>query len=197
MKYLGEREVGFDPQTIGFPSIDGCHAIVLVTTAGLYGFHNFGGSGVSSFAERSQSFAAFVSTAFVKPGALVHLYGICSRSKRGYANADKRQGWRDEMKSFAEALGYKGTISGYDLDKAGFGTDSAYVEYRNASGAISIHCKKWSDMRHEKQSISDKVNHKTTANGSVKPISTKIYGIIAENAPGALMKVSALDTFHS
>ena len=43
MRYVGEREVCYDPNELGFPSIMGCHAIVLVNANGLFGFHNYGG----------------------------------------------------------------------------------------------------------------------------------------------------------
>ncbi len=42
MLYLSEREIGFDAAEIGFPSIDNCRAIVLVTAGGLFGYHLFG-----------------------------------------------------------------------------------------------------------------------------------------------------------
>jgi hypothetical protein len=37
--YLCEREIGFDAAEIGFPSVMGCRAIVLVTAGGLFGYH--------------------------------------------------------------------------------------------------------------------------------------------------------------
>jgi len=39
MIYLCEREIGFDAAEIGFPSVMGCRAIVLVTGGGLFGYH--------------------------------------------------------------------------------------------------------------------------------------------------------------
>ena len=38
-RYLNEREVGFDADTIGFPNIGACMGVVLQTDNGLYGFH--------------------------------------------------------------------------------------------------------------------------------------------------------------
>jgi hypothetical protein len=175
MVCLGEREVGFDPDCIGFPSIDGCHGVVLVTASGLWGFHNFGGSGVSSFAERSQSFATFVSQHFVTRGVSSHLYGTCFRNKRGYADANKLSAWKAEMKAFASALGYKGTVSGYNLDQVGYGAKSAYVEYRRNGGTCTVSCKPWVDMSYDQEPLTNRVNHKRTQAGGVKPISTKVY----------------------
>jgi hypothetical protein len=39
MIYLCEREIGFDAAEIGFPSVLGGRAIVLVTGGGLFGCH--------------------------------------------------------------------------------------------------------------------------------------------------------------
>ena len=96
MEWLAEREVGFDTDKIGFPSIDGCHAVVLQTGSGLYGFHNYGGSATDAFKERSDSFEAFVQQHFVSRGAVAQLYGVCFRNKRGYSAGDKLAAWKDE-----------------------------------------------------------------------------------------------------
>ena len=39
MIYLCEREIGSDAAEIGFPSVLGCRAIVLVKSSGLFGYH--------------------------------------------------------------------------------------------------------------------------------------------------------------
>jgi hypothetical protein len=74
-----------------------------------------------------------------------HLYGTCHWLNRYNAST---QGWRTEMTSIAETLGYNGPISGYDLSswhssnpfaKPAFnrirGEDFSYVEYRVLAGA--------------------------------------------------------------
>ena len=197
MLYLAEREVGFDLDTIGFPSIDGCHAVVLESGSGLYGFHNYGGSATSSFAERGQVFATFVNQHFVSKGVLTHLYGVCFRGKRGYAHSDKLKAWKEEMKAFAAALGYRGTVSGYNLDLTGFGAKSAYVEYRKGPTGCTVHCKPWVEMSHVMSDNSDRVNHRTTVPGGVKSLTKQVIGTVAVKSGPAVQGVPAnqLDTF--
>ena len=197
MLNLAEREVGFDPAAIGFPSIDGCHAIVFCTTSGLYGFHNLGGSGVTSFAERSQSFAAFVSQHFITRGTLLHLYGTCFRNKRGYSGADKLAAWKDEMRAYATALGYTGPVSGFDLGRMPYGAKSAYVEYRKAGKGCTVHCKPWNEMKFEMKPNRNRVNHKKALAGGVQALAADIYDTITPNGGGALHDVpkGQLDRF--
>jgi hypothetical protein len=197
MLHLGEREVGFDTAAIGFPSIDGCHAVVLCTSSGLYGFHNLGGSGVASFAERSQSFAAFVSQHFISRGTLHHLYGTCFRNKRGYADANKLAAWKDEMRAYATALGYTGPVSGFDLGRMTYGARSAYVEYRKVGKVCTIHCKPWNEMTYTKHTNNNRVNHKKALSGAVQALTTDIYDTITPNGGGAIYDVpkGQLDKF--
>lgn len=197
MVFLGEREVGFHPDAIGFPSIDGCHGVVLLTETGLWGFHNLGGSAATSFAERSKSFAAFVSQHFLTRGVFKQLYGTCFRNKRCYAEADKLAGWKAEMTAYATALGYHGTVSGYDLDKMGYGKKSAYVEYRKNGNSCTIQVKAWPEMKSEKGVHTNRVNHKFALSGSVKPVATQVFTKIETTDGSALHGIQAneLDTF--
>jgi hypothetical protein len=84
-----------------------------------------------------------------EPGAqIVHLYGACYWQNR-YASptvSAMRAFWRQEMEQIANALGYHGPVSGYDLSHSGDGwlarasSHSAaafptYVEYRPRLGS--------------------------------------------------------------
>ena len=199
MIWLGEREVGFDLNAIGFPSIDGCHAVVLLTDTGMWGFHNFGGSGASSFAERSQSFAAFVSQHFLTRGVAKHLYGTSFHNKRGWAGADKLAAWKDEMKAYAAALPYTGKVSGYNLDKMGYGAKSAYVEYRRNGNDCDVFCRAWTDMTHDKELLTDRVNHRRALSGGVQgmPQGGQVYANLKTKDGSALHAIGKheLDSF--
>jgi hypothetical protein len=57
------------------PGIQGCHAIVMVTDRGMFGYHNAGGSGPAQWAGRAGGFATFYNENFVRsPGT--RLYGV-------------------------------------------------------------------------------------------------------------------------
>lgn len=147
MKYLMENEAGFDPDSIGFPSIQGCHAIVYQTSVGLWGYHNFGGSGASAFKKRANLFRDFVEDHFIAAGTGECLYGctFVGNNARGYSGSPSAS-WKKELKQFAIALDYKGSIMGFDLStKLTNNADSAYVEYRKSGAKCRIYVKKWSD----------------------------------------------------
>lgn len=172
MVFLDERQVGFHTGILGFPSIDGCHALVLQTTAGLYGMHIVGGERGPKDADRgwetrAEGFANFVRDHFLTSEP-VHLFGTCFRTtKRGYEDP-QLDNWKKEMKAHAKALGYRGPISGFDLAKAQNwpNNDSAYVEYRKVFDKCYIAYKPWHQMNKTPGTsggILDKVNRKTTS----------------------------------
>jgi len=175
MIFLDERQVGFDTHVIGYPSIDGCHAIAALTDNGLFGFHVLGGERKDSFASRAGAFAAYIQQHHQNAG-IRHLFGTCFRtSKRGYTG-NKRDGWKKEMKAYAKALKYKGPISGYDLDREPDwpGGDSAYVVYQRVNNGVRIFCKPWSQVTKAAvpaATLSGQVNRQTTgSDGTVKDI---------------------------
>lgn len=146
MKYLLEHEAGRDSE-LGFPSISGCMAICYVTKVGLFGFHNAGGSGADHFQVRANLFRNYINELAINGFSIsagTHLYG-CSfigDNRRGYAG-DKRSSWLAELQAFANALGFKGPISGYDLYKHVRTGESAYVEYRPMGMNADIYVKPW------------------------------------------------------
>jgi hypothetical protein len=153
MRFLLEHEAGFDTDRLGFPSINGCHAICFLTQVGLFGFHNAGGSGKEKFDERARLFCDYVKT--LSHGALpkgVHLYGcsFVSDGRRGYTVGRTAEEWKAELLAFAKRLRFSGPISGYDLAKwSRDQTRSAYVEYRCLGKRCLIFAKDWSEDHKE------------------------------------------------
>jgi len=144
MKFLLENEMSFSPNSMGFPSIQGCHAIVYQTGAGLYGFHNAGGSRDEDFATRAGLFRDFVNSVGGLGENGTRLYGVTfvANNQRGYSG-DPKERWLMELTAFADALGYGGKISGYDLSKS-FGADaSAYVEYQVSGDKCNVSVRQW------------------------------------------------------
>lgn len=146
MMYLRENEVGFDQESFGFPSIDGCHAVVYQTVAGLFGIHNLGGVGEEHFGDRADIFRDFVQghASGASPGE--RLYGVCfATTRRGY-RADANANWRRELNTFADRLGFDGPIYGYDLAGRPFPAGaSVYVRYDKVGNACVIQVKPWND----------------------------------------------------
>jgi hypothetical protein len=144
MKFLMEHEVGFDSVELGFPSIQGCIAIVYQTNNGLFGYHSYGGSAAEKFKQRAPKFREFVDTAGGPAGG-TRLYGITfvGNNQRGYSGV-ARQTWLEELAEYASKLEYVGKISGYDLCKTIKGTGkSAYVEYKRNGSKCDVWVREW------------------------------------------------------
>ncbi len=58
--YLHENEVGYSAEGLGFPSIEGCHAIVFHGAKGLFGLHSFGGEREPALSAKAQAFGEFL-----------------------------------------------------------------------------------------------------------------------------------------
>lgn len=143
---LGERQFGFHATTLGFPSIETCMAIVLVTPGGLYGFHNFGGNNPIQFADKANAFLNCVNQ-IVGGGALPaasRLYGITHVSKRYTDKAN----WTNELAAFAGRMNFTGRISGYNLDKFTKTGSSAYVEFRKNGTKCDAYVEDWDNVVH-------------------------------------------------
>jgi hypothetical protein len=159
VRYLGEREVGFDPSGLGFPSLDGCQAIVYQTDNGLFGYHNFGGADEASWPERSAAFGSFVNEHFMRATGRI-LYGVCYvTTARGYGNSHTTRKWKGELASFADAVGFDGPIWGYNLSNSGI-APGAYVELRKNGNACEVWAKHWSDADRTKGINSGPMYHR-------------------------------------
>ena len=168
MRYVGERELVYDPSELGFPSISGCHAILLVTAQGLFGFHNLGNERPGDWPALSGAWGQFVTTHVRGGRGGRMLYGVCyPETKRGYTGVKKAQ-WLAELAAFADKVGYTGPIWGYDLANAGIAQGSSYVHFTHMPtlGTCVIQARGWSadidEIKDDKGANDDPSNHKTT-----------------------------------
>lgn len=131
MIYLCEREIGFDPTAVGFPSINGCRAVVLVTGGGLFGFHLNG----SLSAGKRTAFSQFVSN-HINGAPKNNLYAACTQPGSDIDHAELRQ--------IASDVGYSGTI--YWAGLASVAAGSAYVEMEQIhNNTCVIQARTWND----------------------------------------------------
>jgi hypothetical protein len=147
VKYLSENEVGFDTTDLGFPSVSGCHAVVYVMSMGLFGLHNFGGAERDVWPGRSAVFANFVQNHDHYQGAGKLLYGVCyatGGNSRGYGDTLPKKVWTEELVAFAQALGYRGDIYGYDLASRN-SPPPAYVDFRKVDTTCVIQTAPWNN----------------------------------------------------
>jgi hypothetical protein len=149
MIFLPEHKVGFDLNSIGFPSISGCHAIVVQVAGGLFGYHAYGGSTANAYSQRSPAFAGFVTGhASYGGGPVLGIYGAAFRKLR---YSDEDVGWRQEISQYARDLRYTGKIRGLNLSdvvtEGNASGASAYVQFDLANGEITVRYKNWSKMQ--------------------------------------------------
>ncbi|HET7611344.1 MAG TPA: hypothetical protein VFK29_06115 [Rhodanobacteraceae bacterium] len=130
MIYLCEREIGFDAAEIGFPSVMGCRAIVLVTGGGLFGYHLNGALNPG----KQAAFVAFVNG---------HVQGATGKRMLYAASAGAGMPVdHQEIRSIATALGYGGPIYWAALATAG----SLYVHYMDINhNTCGITARTWND----------------------------------------------------
>lgn len=130
MIYLGEREIGFDTAKIGFPSVMGCRAIVVVTAGGLFGYHL---NGALNPAKR----AAFVN--FI----LTHVNGNARRNLYVASVGAGLAADHQEIRDIATDLAYAGPIYWGSLPPGG----SSYVHYQDINhNTCSITARTWVDL---------------------------------------------------
>jgi len=148
MKYLMERETGYDNvEGLGFPSIEGCMAIVYQVSDGIFGLHNYGNSANSQFDTRAKKWSEWVMAHSKGKSPGLALYGVTfARSNaRGYSFPPVGN-WKAELKTFAARLGHSGPIFGYDLSlhfKDRTPKPSAYVEFFKQGSGFSIFVREW------------------------------------------------------
>jgi len=135
MLYLCEREIGFDPAAIGFPSVDGCRATVLVTGGGLFGFHLNG----SLSQMKKDALAHFVDS---------HTHGNPKRNlyvaSRMGGNGLTPEKCYSEIQEVAVSLAFNGSI--YWVDLTSIASSSLYVVFDNVGGnTCAITARPWSD----------------------------------------------------
>ena len=133
MLYLSEREIGFDAGEIGFPSIDNCRAIVLVTAGGLFGYHLFGVLSQTKI----NTFVNFVNT---------HAHGNLKRRLYAASYGPGPDEQRAEIRSIAQtpALHFAGPV--YWANVALVAVGSAYVNYVGINhDTCALTARTWSD----------------------------------------------------
>jgi hypothetical protein len=125
MIYLCEREIGFDAAEIGFPSILGCRAIVLVTSGGLFGYHLNGNLNVN----KKNVLLNFINT---------HPQGTPRGALYAASTGAGLRQDHDELKELASNLHYTGAIYWANLTSLGAGSIYAhYVGINHATCGIT------------------------------------------------------------
>lgn len=155
MHYLPENNCGFDPSSLGFPSIKGCQAICYQTTRGLYGFHDYKAGGafydndddaVTKSKKKLQAFASWVASQSQIGETGVAIYGVINRTHQYTSDTAGNQEWGNVLRDLANSLGFGGSVKGARVSSHVKPDDSIYVVYDTTGGSMKIGFKRWSKM---------------------------------------------------
>ena len=189
MRYVGEREVCYDPTELGFPSISACHAVVYVAPAGLFGFHNLGNERATDWPGLTGAWGQFVTGHVSGGGTGSALYGFCyPLTKRGYTGIQKAQ-WLAELVAFAKGVGFTGPIYGYDLADSGI-QGSAYVSFSHVQGKCVIQARQWVHGEDTAGPNTAPSNHKSTRRGE------PLFSIVAAPRATVSIGLTAAKTYY-
>lgn len=152
MLYLGNNHIGFDTQTLAFPSILGCQAVVYQTTQGIYGFHDMkGGGGADVDPAKATAFAQWVQAHNILHATqALQIYGVINQTHQYGKDTAGKAAWLAMLTGIATALGFNGHIYGVRLTAHVAKTDSVYVRYDINGTKCTIRYKRWSKMDYDK-----------------------------------------------
>ena len=151
--FLKEHEFGYDPNTLGFPSIDACRAVVLHTSNGLFGWHQASGAYPDRFNTYGNKLASYIRGHRHASSTALGIYMVTHVGMRGgYGGisgtpAGNDQAGREhlaEIAAYAQAIGFVGPIRSYDLSFK-WPNCSCYVEFTANGGTCDVHASAWSN----------------------------------------------------
>jgi len=153
--WIGTNQAGWDNQSIGFHSVNGCTGIVLSTPQWVAGWHIGGGAG-GNYAYSGQTKAGFQAATF-----LTYIQGI---NPNPWPAAGMPAGtvqllvvyqvlddWQTVLQEFATGIGYTGQARGFDVSGK-TGTDPCDFLISHVNGVCSVQYKRTSKMDHVTQS---------------------------------------------
>ncbi|MCX9158075.1 hypothetical protein OPU71_18285 [Niveibacterium sp. 24ML] len=149
MLFLNSNDYGFDSQTLGFPSVMGCQALVLLTSHGLYGLHDLKAGTAEAARHKIEFFADWVKGALAAKGGgdKLRLYGVINHTQQYTNNTFGNGEWDAMLLHLAGALEFDGPISKYRVSKHIDRDGSIYIRFDNAhDGNCVIRYKRWSKM---------------------------------------------------
>ena len=152
--WIGTNQVGWDPNSIGFHSVNGCTGLVVCTDHWVAGWHVGGGaggnyllSGLSKTSFQGAAFLTYIQQINPNPWPIGALpAGNVSLWNIHLGQTD----WSTTLQDFATLLGYHGQAHGRDLSPK-VGTDSCDMMITRTVGPCQINYKRTSKMNHVKQ----------------------------------------------
>jgi hypothetical protein len=149
MLHLNSNDYGFDSQSLGFPSVMGCQALVLLTSQGLYGLHDLKTAWPESARLKVETWGTSVDNTFNLKGGgqKLKLYGVINNTQQYVDSTDGNNDWDDMLRHAAQALSFTGEICKYRINKHIDKKGSVYIRFDVAhNDTCLISYKRWSKM---------------------------------------------------
>lgn len=159
--WIGTNQTGWDTQSIGFHSINGCTALIVSTQHWVAGWH-VGGGAAGDYMGSGQGKATFQGAAFLAYVRAINpnpwpAVGLPAGTVQIWNVHSGHNDWKDELRLFAAVLGYTGQARGLDLESK-VGVDSVDVIVTKNGAHCEIEYKRTSKMTHAKQSDLQRTN---------------------------------------
>jgi hypothetical protein len=153
--WIGTNQTGWDANSIGFHSIQGCTGLVLRTDHWIAGWHVGGGgggnylySGQTKIAFQGAAFLAYIQAINPHPWPAVGMLG----GTVALWNIHNGHGdWKTELADFAAIIGYQGPTHGFDLRSKVGATESCDVVVTMDGAGCRIEYKRTRKMDHTPQ----------------------------------------------
>jgi hypothetical protein len=152
--WIGTNQAGWDNQSIGFHSVNGCTGLALSTPHWVAGWHIGGGAG-GDYAGSGQTKAGFQAATFLNYIQAIHpnpwpAAGMPAGTVQLIVVYQILDGWATVLQEFATAIGYAGPARGFDVSGK-TGTDSCDFKISHVNGDCTVQYKRTRKMDHVPQ----------------------------------------------
>jgi len=152
--WIGTNQAGWDNQSIGFHSVNGCTGLALSTPHWVAGWHIGGGAG-GNYAYSGQTKAGFQAATFrnyiqaINPNPWPAA-GMPAGTVQLIVVYQQLADWATVLQEFATAIGYTGPARGFDVSGK-TGADSVDFQISHVNGDCTVQYKRTSKMNHVTQ----------------------------------------------
>jgi len=167
--WIGTNQAGWDTQSIGFHSVNGCTGLVLSTPHWVAGWHIGGGAG-GDYAYSGQTKAGFQATTFLNYIQAIHpnpwpASGMPAGTVELLVVYQVLDDWKTVLQQFATGIGYTGAARSFDVSGK-TGTDSCDFLISHINGHCTVRYKRTSKMDHITQTDAERLNSVVKTLGS-------------------------------
>ena len=167
--WIGTNQAGWDNQSIGFHSVNGCTGLVVSTPQWIAGWHIGGGAG-GDYAYSGHTKAGFQAATFLTYLQAINpnpwpAAGMPAGTVQLLVVYQVLDDWRTVLQEFAAGIHYTGPARAFDVSGK-TGTDSCDFLISHVNGQCSVQYKRTSKMVHVQQTDGERQNSVVKTLGS-------------------------------